>query len=774
MLCRLSSILSPLLLVMFCALSSGQVSTTGSIEVQDYYTSGTFTQTTAEAGSVHRKIYHNPSASALRVVFGAYTLGPNDWIEVYAPGTGERHKLTPAELTKWQGTSAFFNGNTLWIDLILAPGSSGSFDIISYFVGLGGIPSGATHVGYQTICGSDDRVSSNDNRVARFVANGSVVGGGCTLFLASPDGCAISAGHCFAVGTLLLAEFNCPPSLPNGDLQHPPISDQFPIDVGSITYSNIGPGDDWGICKLLPNNLGQTAVSLYGFFNVIPSIPNINDILRITGFGVDDNVDNQTNQTHAGALVGVLGTSLQYNIDTNGGNSGAPVIDETSGNVVGIHTNGGCTTSGTGSNSGTSTSLVGFQTALTTLCNQFVQAPAAGFTQSATTIAVGQAITFTDISSGQPSSWDWDFDGDNITDATTAIASFSYATPGTYDVKLTVSNPLGTDSVTMTALVNVINIVPASLPYSEDFTQGLPTSAEWLFASVGATGRISASNFGSDAPISGSPSLAMDSSVNQTFATNSSSLFLDLTVPETATITYWFKDVNDEPHPEDGLFLSDGTTEILLQDHGNLTNLVWTEITIDIGAAASAAGMPLTNNMQLIFRQRDNYAINGDGHLIDDISVVAAPFPDTGQRNQASSALTSPGMVDKDGLIPSADQNGPFFISLPTQGFFRLDVQGPANGAMTVFYGQLNRGNAFFPGNGQLDLGLLGINNFSDIGILIDGITSNDFYGFLSASGTQFFSAFLPPIFQSGDVIAFQALTSPNFQLTAAIELSIQ
>jgi hypothetical protein len=46
-------------------------------------------------------------------------------------------------------------------------------------------------------------------------------------------------------------------------------------------------------------------------------------------------------------------TALRYTVDTQGGNSGSPVIVEGGGNVaIGIHTHGGCSATG-GSNAGT-------------------------------------------------------------------------------------------------------------------------------------------------------------------------------------------------------------------------------------------------------------------------------------------------------------------------------------------------------------------------------------------------------------------------------------
>jgi len=51
---------------------------------------------------------------------------------------------------------------------------------------------------------------------------------------------------------------------------------------------------------------------------------------------------------------------MRYQTDTEGGNSGSPVIDDATGVAVGVHTHGGCTTGGGGNNSGTSTFLAAF------------------------------------------------------------------------------------------------------------------------------------------------------------------------------------------------------------------------------------------------------------------------------------------------------------------------------------------------------------------------------------------------------------------------------
>jgi V8-like Glu-specific endopeptidase len=74
----------------------------------------------------------------------------------------------------------------------------------------------------------------------------------------------------------------------------------------------------------------------------------VNDMLAIIGHpaGVPKRIE-------AGPLTSFDGDRLRYNdIDTLGGNSGSAIWHSPSGLVVGVHTNGGCTTGGSGSNSG--------------------------------------------------------------------------------------------------------------------------------------------------------------------------------------------------------------------------------------------------------------------------------------------------------------------------------------------------------------------------------------------------------------------------------------
>jgi PKD repeat protein len=76
---------------------------------------------------------------------------------------------------------------------------------------------------------------------------------------------------------------------------------------------------------------------------------------------------------------------------------------------------------------------------------------AADFTYSPSSPVVGQAVQFTDLSTGNPTSWSWDF-GDGKT-SSVKNPSHTYESQGPFSVKLAVSN--GNGSVTATKIIDV-------------------------------------------------------------------------------------------------------------------------------------------------------------------------------------------------------------------------------------------------------------------------------------------------------------------------------
>jgi PKD repeat protein len=81
--------------------------------------------------------------------------------------------------------------------------------------------------------------------------------------------------------------------------------------------------------------------------------------------------------------------------------------------------------------------------------------PVADFAASPVLGAAPLDVAFTSLASGQPATWEWDFDGDGLTDSTARNPRHLFTSPGSYDVTLTVSNAVGADTLTRAGYVHV-------------------------------------------------------------------------------------------------------------------------------------------------------------------------------------------------------------------------------------------------------------------------------------------------------------------------------
>jgi len=133
-----------------------------------------------------------------------------------------------------------------------------------------------------------------------------------------------------------------------------------------------------------------------------------------------------------------------------------------------------------------------------TSCISLCIPPNADFHASNNTTCVNGTITFTDDSTWSPTSWNWTF-GDGGT-STTQNATHSYASAGTYNVTLTVSNACGSDNETKTNYITVggeapvaaFNATPTSgcAPLTVNFTDqstGSPANWSWTFGDGGTS-----------------------------------------------------------------------------------------------------------------------------------------------------------------------------------------------------------------------------------------------------------------------------------------------
>jgi hypothetical protein len=318
---------------------------------------------------VYSALITEPNAQWLRVQFGQV-----DFAGLKSEGTGaylritsmldQAHQYLDAEtIQHWEHTSAYFNGDTVLVELIAHPGTGPSRALIT-----GALAGEPAVWNPESICGpSDDRKLSKDPRSAR-------TSGGCSAWVFDRGGinkAMSSAGHCGITGSSVIF-FNVPLSNPNGTIVNPPPKDQYVVDPASITKNagNNAPGNDWVTFGVFANSTtGLTAFQAQGaYYSIVESVPALGTNVRITGYGTTSSpispTWNQVQKTHVGKLNGG-GTNPQYNPDTTGGNSGSPIINDDSGEVFGVHGYGGCN-SGGGNNSGTSISVTAYKNAVNT------------------------------------------------------------------------------------------------------------------------------------------------------------------------------------------------------------------------------------------------------------------------------------------------------------------------------------------------------------------------------------------------------------------------
>jgi PKD repeat protein len=102
--------------------------------------------------------------------------------------------------------------------------------------------------------------------------------------------------------------------------------------------------------------------------------------------------------------------------------------------------------------------------------------PVAEFTASPLIITPGGSVNFTDISTGNPVSWEWAFTGGEPSYSNLQNPVVIYNSPGIFDVSLTVSNSSGSDNIVKQGYITVteeiipdVYCVPVAVNSSSDW-----------------------------------------------------------------------------------------------------------------------------------------------------------------------------------------------------------------------------------------------------------------------------------------------------------------
>ena len=305
---------------------------------------------------VFSRIISEPDVVALRLIFKEVNLGQGSYIKIESLTDKAVQILDAVSMEHWQNTSAYFNGNKVRVSLHVAEGDQNVFFDMSSILTETKIEGGV--ITYTQCGSSDNRVLSNDPAIGRFT-NGN--GAAATGWICS-NGAILTAGHVHtnAIDPLNynLIEFNVPLSDNNGSVNHPGPEDQYPLGAGWV--QDDGLGNDWAVFICNPNaNTGLLpAQGQQAFYRM--SRDHSPSSIRITGFGDDTGNRYRVQQTHSGSNEGETTNNAnriywEYRADTENSNSGSPVIfnGASTPTAIGIHTNGGCTSSG-GANKGVS------------------------------------------------------------------------------------------------------------------------------------------------------------------------------------------------------------------------------------------------------------------------------------------------------------------------------------------------------------------------------------------------------------------------------------
>jgi len=272
------------------------------------------------------------NAAWLRLYFGQVQLEKGSFLRITSLLDGEMQELDAGGLEMWHSTSAYFNGDTVYLQLVAAPGSALNRVVLdrvstAIFPDRGG-PCAGDDCG---MCGSDDRVLSYENW------SGRILPVGCTGSVYNEQSCVVSAGHCADGSYDDVIQFNVPASSASCATFNPPVADQFPIT--SHLFTNGGVGNDWAVMTTGTNNLGQTAYERYGVFRPIAAAAApVGGAVNVWGYGVDNSnpTRSQVQQTSGGTIGARFTTYYEYSVDVTYGNSGSALIYN--GQIAGIVT----------------------------------------------------------------------------------------------------------------------------------------------------------------------------------------------------------------------------------------------------------------------------------------------------------------------------------------------------------------------------------------------------------------------------------------------------
>jgi hypothetical protein len=410
------------------------------------------------------------NAAWVRLYFRTVTLEVGSVIRMTSAFDGEVQELDAAGIAMWKNTSAYFNGDTVFLELVAAPGTSQNQMVLDraavYLPTEGRGPCASDNCG---ICGGDDRVPSNELWAGRIMPVG------CTGTVCCPSSVVLSAGHCAADNNDAVIQFNVPSSAPNCAPFNPPVADQFPITTH--VFVNGGIGNDWAVMTVGVNNLLEMPYDRYGYYMPVwYFVGGPGDGVSVSGYGVDNAhpTHSQTQQTSNGTIGATYSTYYTYDVDVTYGNSGSGLIhDDTLIGVV-THCSFDC------ANIATRADLAPFADVWWQLCHDGETITTPNTPSGPTSLQVNESGTYTTGGStnnfGHPIEYRFDWGDSEYSTWGSATRSYSWPSAGTYSVRAQArcaAHPLLVSDWSESLYVNVSDGQPPVLTNYDGWPDGV-------------------------------------------------------------------------------------------------------------------------------------------------------------------------------------------------------------------------------------------------------------------------------------------------------------
>ncbi len=240
---------------------------------------------------------------------------------------------------------------------------------------------------------------------------------------------------------------------------------------------------------------------------IIPTVFNLQDGVRSVCAGTFyDNggvSGNYIRDNHIQSFVSSTGNRLKFDFTTmttlngaslsvyDGPTTSSPLIGTYSGSTFSVQSTGSYLTFYFNGASSGSATYAGWGANIS--CLSPAVTPVAGFSTASYSICSGSCISYTDLSSNSPSSWNWQFQGAAVSSSTVQNPSnICYSTPGTYTVSLTASNGSGSSTATQTITVlasPMVSVSPATVNICQGQSATLTASGAGTYTwSTGSTG----------------------------------------------------------------------------------------------------------------------------------------------------------------------------------------------------------------------------------------------------------------------------------------------